>query len=275
MSKVAIYYFSGTGNSLHVARELQKRIPETTLIPMVSLLNQEVIETNGETIGLVFPIYLMKIPAPVKQFFEKLDLRSAKYILAIATRGGSPSLANKDIEKILEQKGKSLDAYFSLNMSWNSPVGLMPANIPGVTDYPATPEKIAKLEAEVLDKLDLIEKIIINQEKHSPHPFNLSLKNLTSLLTPPVETANENKNIDFYADSTCTGCGICEQVCLSKKVKMINEKPEWQKEVQCYFCYACFNFCPAQSILIRNLYTKKEGRYSHPEVTAMDIGGQK
>ena len=30
-----IYYFSGTGNSLHVAKELQKRIPETKLISIV------------------------------------------------------------------------------------------------------------------------------------------------------------------------------------------------------------------------------------------------
>ncbi len=49
-----IYYFSGTGNSLHVARELQKRIPETNLIPMVSLLNKDIIEINGETLGLCF-----------------------------------------------------------------------------------------------------------------------------------------------------------------------------------------------------------------------------
>jgi len=35
-----IYYFSGTGNSLHVAKELQKRIPETNLIPIVSLLKK-------------------------------------------------------------------------------------------------------------------------------------------------------------------------------------------------------------------------------------------
>jgi flavodoxin len=25
---IEVYYFSGTGNSLHVAKELQKRIPE-------------------------------------------------------------------------------------------------------------------------------------------------------------------------------------------------------------------------------------------------------
>lgn len=49
MNKVEIYYFSGTGNSLHVAKELQKRIPETNLIPMVSLINKDVVETNGET----------------------------------------------------------------------------------------------------------------------------------------------------------------------------------------------------------------------------------
>jgi flavodoxin len=34
----AIYYFSGTGNSLHVARELQQRLPESRLIPIVRLL---------------------------------------------------------------------------------------------------------------------------------------------------------------------------------------------------------------------------------------------
>jgi len=39
-----IYYFSGTGNSLHVAKELQKRLPETNLIPIVSLLNKDVIK---------------------------------------------------------------------------------------------------------------------------------------------------------------------------------------------------------------------------------------
>ena len=33
-----IYYFSGTGNSLHVAKELQKRMPETKLIPILSLV---------------------------------------------------------------------------------------------------------------------------------------------------------------------------------------------------------------------------------------------
>ena len=50
-----VYYFSGTGNSLHVAKELQKRIPQTDLIPITGLLNKEVIKTNGRTVGYCIP----------------------------------------------------------------------------------------------------------------------------------------------------------------------------------------------------------------------------
>ncbi|MGZ7067312.1 MAG: hypothetical protein ACXVHT_03350, partial [Methanobacterium sp.] len=60
-----IYYFSGTGNSLHVAKELQKRIPKTKLIPIVSLLNKENIEIISDTVGFVFPIHLAMAPAPL------------------------------------------------------------------------------------------------------------------------------------------------------------------------------------------------------------------
>jgi hypothetical protein len=38
-----IYTFSGTGNSLHVARELQGRLTNSNLVPIVRLLRQETI----------------------------------------------------------------------------------------------------------------------------------------------------------------------------------------------------------------------------------------
>lgn len=80
-----IYYFSGTGNSLYIAKELQKRIPEINLISIVSLLKKDNIETNAKTVGFVFPIHRMTIPIPVKKFLKKLYLKSASYIFAIAT----------------------------------------------------------------------------------------------------------------------------------------------------------------------------------------------
>ena len=56
-----IYYFSGTGNSLHVAKELQKRLPGSKLIPIVSFLDNDVVITKGETVGFVFPIYFTTV----------------------------------------------------------------------------------------------------------------------------------------------------------------------------------------------------------------------
>jgi len=94
MSRVEIYYFSGTGNSLHVARELQKQIPETKFIPMVSLLKEDVIETKGETIGFVFPIYLSSTPDPVRRFLKKIDLKPIQYIFAVTTNSGHPGKVN-------------------------------------------------------------------------------------------------------------------------------------------------------------------------------------
>lgn len=83
-----VYYFSGTGNSPHVARELQKRIPVTDLIPIKSLLNKDFIKINAETVGFVFPIHLAMAPAPLIEFLKKLDLKSVRYIFGVATRAG-------------------------------------------------------------------------------------------------------------------------------------------------------------------------------------------
>ena len=122
----AIYYFSGTGNSLHVAQELQKRFPGAELIPVVSLLGQDVIQIQAEVIGLVFPIHLTTLPIPMREFVKKLDPSSAEYIFAVETRVGTFCLADVALEDVLREKGKHLDAYFILNMANNTPTGLVP-----------------------------------------------------------------------------------------------------------------------------------------------------
>lgn len=107
-----IYYFSGTGNSLHVAEELQKKISDSKLIPIVSLLRNDIIETHGETVGFVFPLHGMTVPIPVKKFVEKVNLKSSQYNFAIVTRGGTKCFAFNKIDKILKKKGRCLDSYF-------------------------------------------------------------------------------------------------------------------------------------------------------------------
>jgi flavodoxin len=121
MDKVEIYYFSGSGNSLYVAKELQKRISGAKLIPIVSLLRKDYIESNAEAVGFVFPNHGMTAPIPVRNFLKKLKLSSTKYIFAMLTRGGTRCFAFDEIEKILRKNGYGLDSYFHVNMASNDP----------------------------------------------------------------------------------------------------------------------------------------------------------
>ncbi|HWR25619.1 MAG TPA: EFR1 family ferrodoxin [Methanosarcina sp.] len=273
MGKIEIYYFSGTGNSLHAAKELQKRIPEASLIPIVKLLNKDQIETNAETVGFVFPIHFANAPAPVIEFLKKLDLKSAQYIFAVATRAGSQHRAFIELEKILRRKGKSLDAFFTLNMADNDPK---------FEDWhPASPEELKKIESEIRRKLDSIQKIILCKEISRENDTEFTVPTPAfSILSQLLPILNKMQKIEFYTDSKCAGCGTCEKVCLSGKIKMENGKPVWQKDIQCFFCYGCINYCPTQAIQIRSSpllksHTEENERYSHPYATANDIAKQK
>lgn len=277
-----IYYFSGTGNSLHVAKELQKRIPNTKLIPIVSLLDKKNIKTDAETVGFVFPIHGVTIPVPVKNFIKKLDLSSSKYFFALATRGGTIHNAFEVIDKNLSKKGKRLDSYFTITMF---------SSDPKLKDWePPTSEKIKEMEIRVQNQLNAIQKIVldkqINREKdsegmsfsHSPL-INFLLEKLI-LFAMKYLVEFKGLNNYFYTDEKCIGCGTCEKVCPSRKIKMINKKPLWQNDVKCHFCYACLNYCPKQAVQIKTTwymksYTQKKGRYPHPYATAEDIEGQK
>lgn len=55
--KTEIYYFTGTGNSLVVARDLTKEL-NGELIAIPSVMSKETINIDAEVIGIVFPVYI-------------------------------------------------------------------------------------------------------------------------------------------------------------------------------------------------------------------------
>lgn len=263
-----IYYFSGTGNSLHVAKELSKRFPEASLIPIMSLLKQEKIESKVNTVGLVFPIHAFTFPWPVKQFLERVNFKKTSYKFAIATRECFTTVF-MDIDKLLKKQQSKLDAYFSFEMP--------ETYIPLFNLY--SKEKCAKVEAEMLRHLAFIESIVANKETYRPkdHPGWLLLSRVIYPLVtvwfqkvrfPDMEQA-------FYADHHCNGCGICEKMCLSDRIRMENQRPVWQAGVRCAYCFACLHFCPLQAIQIEGRNTIGKGRYHHPTIKVRDIAKQK
>ncbi len=159
----------------------------------------------------------------------------------------------------------------------------MASNDPKFKNWsPATKEKIAELESEVKNRLNSFQKTIIDRVKFREKdtqinfPINSALEHLGSMMADIRGYSGEK----FYTDSKCSGCGICEKVCLSQRIKMVDGEPVWQKNSKCFLCYACINFCPLQSIQIKSsrlfkICTDKNSRYFHPEATVKVISEQK
>lgn len=279
-----IYYFSGTGNSLHVAKELQKRLPGAELVPILGREGKKSVRTRAETVGFVFPHYASSLPKVVRAFIEKLDLGSVHYLFAIATRGGTKTWAFVEIDGILEEKGRKLDSFFAITMP-----GGNDALVKGYADQ-ITEERIRRLESEMLARLDAIQRIIENREVSREEDLGtVEPPSLLKPFIPLIDAASPflvrlgrrvESSFDFYYDQECTGCGVCERVCLASKVQMVDERPAWQKAVKCHGCFACLSFCPEESIQVKSKwylksYTEQNGRYHHPEISAKDIARQK
>jgi len=282
--RTEIYYFSGTGNSLHVARELQKRLPEADLVPIVRVLREVSPKTTANTVGFVFPNFCLTSPIPLHDFLEKVDVASARYVFALCTRGGTPSDAFDYINALLKRQGRRLDAQLNISMPWNHPLGK--ENLPAL----ATEERMAFLEAEMQRKLDTFSQHILAHEAYLAEDTDADYvipqwAKAMSLWIPKSLNYELHRYmyqdmVRFYSNEKCTGCGICEKVCLSQKIQIVNQKSVWQETVKCYGCMACINYCPQHAIQIRSRFpvhssTPLTARYHHPAITYKDIAGQR
>lgn len=281
---IEIYYVSGTGNSLHAARELQKRMPEAKLIPLVRLLRQDTIKTSADTIGFVFPCFCLTIPIPLYDFLAKADLTSAQYIFALCTRGGSHSEAFEYLTDLLKKQDKRLNAQLNVNMPWNH---MIDQNLPATTN---SAEMISQLESIMQSKLDGFAKAILahhpymESDTDASHELSFAIKLLDRFVPKALNYKAHDYMyqhlVRFYSDATCTGCGICEKVCLSERIELIDKKPVWKQDTRCYACFACINFCPRRAIQVESRFpirsrTRENDRYHHPSVTYKEIAEQR
>ncbi len=275
-----IYYFSGTGNSLFAARELQKRLPDAKLLPIASLLGKKIIQTEAVTVGFVFPVHALTIPFAVKEFLAKADLASAGYLFTVATRRGTVFHGFEVMDALLKKSKKQLAARFLLNMYGNE------SNREGY----AVPSQddIEEIEVSVLDKINAISEIVKNKQPSAEKDAGAFIPVDPKKDWLPEKKAQAGKTLAemiggknfFYADDKCTGCGICKRVCLSGKIAVSGRKPEWQKKTLCHMCFACLNYCPRQSVQVKSIsgvksFSETNGRYLHPYADSREIAEQK
>ena len=247
---VHLLYFSGTGNSLHITKELLKCIPNSRATPIIQLLNKSESVIEGDAIGFIFPIYAFSIPNVLKELLMTKSFQPANYFFAVSSRHCSQRVFRL-MNRLLAKQDKQLNAGFSVQ----APENYIPTfDMPGQEDIDA-------FDNELQDKLGEIKEIVENRKKfRDKDSFLLSL--FSNTLFPFMTFLHNTFNYfnfynTFYADENCNSCGQCKEVCLSDRIEIIDGKPTWNKSINCYYCLACLPFCPKQAIQMKIGNTKK------------------
>lgn len=246
---------------------------------MISILNEnavEYIDDETEKIGIVFPIHMNSTPRVVTDFIKLLVKIPRVYFFAVATHGGIPGVTGLYLNDILKKQSIDLNGYFEVEMINNTPKGVAPKFLMRLNwEEEIIAERVESVNRDADSKVKIIaEKIKNNENTTLQYPASFK-KKATYHMMKIIWKLSENSRpkLDFILDvDACTGCGVCERVCTTKRIRIIDEKPKWVGD-NCNYCYACFNFCKEQAIGVEH-YTKKLGRYKHPLVHIEDISNQ-
>ena len=255
--ETAIYYYTGTGNSLWTANKLSEALENTELIP-VTLAGKDRINPDSQNVGFIFPVHIWGVPSRVVDFLNRLEADSTKYYFAVAVNAGQVAATLIQLKNLLQEKNIKLSSGFSVSMPSNYiPWGGAIAQ-----------EQQQKKFNEALDKIGRIASSIRAKEEKAPEKgpawqniFFSAMYRISRSHVPQMDKS-------FSADEKCTGCGICEKICPALNILLIDGKPAWQHH--CEQCFACLQWCPEEAIQYgRN--TAKKKRYHHPEITLKDM----
>lgn len=237
-----ILCFSGTGNTMHVARAACDLLGDKIVRVGFDDLPSEV----KEPLGILFPVHFYSVPLLMLDALKSIDASASPYVYIITTCGGDAGSAANIAEKAL---GRQADAVYNITM---------PDNFIVLYDPPKDcTEVLAKADEDIQTALSAIADKKSNRQNAS-----VWYSTLAKVLKPAYRYyACKTKR--FYLKGDCIGCGKCVKACLAHAIIMRDGKPVWVKPY-CTGCFACINLCP-NNIIQRGRSTELRGRYKYPE----------
>ena len=248
MDQARIFFFSGTGNSYAIARELGRHFSvEPELV--THFKDMDSIEVAAPRIGIAAPVYLGDIPRPVKEFLLKLWFADpAPYVFAVLTSGsGENKNGFKNIHIALAQHGARLSLACDVKMP-----SAFQARADMEAVLGAAPEAVAEIAGA-------IERRQVNYAPQGAAALPEDFTKLSFLYRPLTR---------LRVTEQCTGCGLCCKLCPEDNIALRGGRAVRGKN--CVACTACASWCPQHAIKSRMSRLLK-GQYHHPGVSAGDL----
>lgn len=203
-----VFYFSGTGNCLKVAKTIVKELDNGEIVSMAKSEKYSLIK-QYDTIGFIYPTYFMKMPKKVVEFITNLNLGNNKdaYYYVIATCGGYEGGAIYQMYELMNSKH---------NIKMNYTKGLqMFSNYVVMYDMS---KKIDEITQKSNKKLVPIINSIKNRENNKINTFSKIIGSLTKGIIKEMSDMDKN----YTVNDNCTSCSICKEVCPVKNIEIIS-----------------------------------------------------
>jgi ferredoxin len=256
-----IFYFTGTGNSLKVAKDIALGVENSSLISMATAMDSVSNLAPQGAVGFVFPVYYFGLPQIVREFVTAIDLSLVSYIYIACTYG--KTLGNggcvSQTKKILRGKGKTLNSAFYVKSVDNF--------ILWTWDVPPI-EKHAKLHETAKKKAEHIVKTVSNKENYCDRSFNEYTGPILFGYNRFIKSVRTNDKSFNYSEK-CTSCGVCADVCPTDNIRFDDGHPIWKSET-CQRCLACLHLCPTSCIQYGKITTKRQ-RYKNPYISVKEL----
>lgn len=247
-----ILYFSGTGNSAHIAQKIGENISDETQDLFNKIRDHDFSQLRSDTPWvIVSPTYAWRIPRVLQEWLTKTTLTGNRDIYFVMTCGKNIGNAGAHIKKLCTSKGLHYKGCAAV---------VMPENYIALFSAPAEGEarEIIRRAEEKINKVSLLIK---NKEKllQPAVTFKDRIDSgvINDIFYPAFVHAKK-----FYATDACISCGKCEKVCPMKNITLEKGKPVWSDH--CTHCMACICRCPTEAIEYGK-HTKGLSRYVFSE----------
>ncbi|MDO4554082.1 MAG: EFR1 family ferrodoxin [Lachnospiraceae bacterium] len=240
-----IFYFTGTGNSLSVAKRIGGE-----LLSIPQEVHKEKCCYKDDAIGIIFPVYYGDMPDMVRRFLEKAEFES-DYLFAVGTYGSSYAAALEYMQELAHERGYQFNYLNALLMVDNFPpffdmddeIRRLPAK--------RTKENLKQLVADIDARKEYTPVTFFGARATSEHAKNY---------------VGEYSSQGFVVDDTCTLCGTCTSVCPAANIS-ITDKVSFSDK--CESCYACIHACPKSAIKPKHERSSK--RFRNEDVSLKEI----
>ena len=253
-----ILYFTATGNSLYVARQLAGETGELLSIPQ--LVKAGRYEVEADEIGIVYPVYGHMPPNMVREFIRKARLK-AGYRFAVLTYGNRKCNSAEIWDEVSRKAGCPFDYITTMIMVDNWLPNFDMNEQMKIDKH--IPESLERISSDINARRKWLEPV--TETERQQHAGFLQ----ASGIDPDTGFLMRSQDAFALTDG-CIGCGICTEVCPRGNYSLTSTGVK--TEGDCDFCFACIHNCPQKAIVFRQMKeVNPDARYRNEHVSLWSI----